>query len=114
MADMLQDRERRLHQMEDSINASGFPTVVFLVTAFGFYSASYALFATNLISPALAFLYWPTSTDGSHGSNIDLVTLVATVFGMLFFGHAADCFGRKFLYGVELVLVIFGTLSKLM
>jgi MFS transporter, PHS family, inorganic phosphate transporter len=97
--------------MEDHINAYGFQWIVLLVTAFGFYSASYALFATNLISPALAFLYWPESTTSSHGFDIDEVTLTATVFGMVLFGHAADRWGRKFLYGVELVFVIVATLG---
>ena len=91
--------------------AHGFSWLVFFVTASGFYSASYSLFATNSISPALAYLYWPESTAGNHGFVIDIVTLVASFFGMICFGHAADRWGRKFLYGVELILVIVGTLS---
>jgi MFS transporter, PHS family, inorganic phosphate transporter len=98
-ADIVQDLEHRLGDVEDHINAFGFQWIVYFTTAFGFYSASYALFATNLISPALAFLYWPDSTDGSHGFDIDIATLTAAVFGMLLFGHAADRWGRKALYG---------------
>lgn len=97
--------------MELNIKAFGFPWIVYLVTAFGFYSASYALFATNLISPALAFLYWPDSAKGNHGFNIDIATLSATIIGMVLSGHAADRWGRTRVYGVELVFVIIATLS---
>ena len=97
--------------MEKHINAYGFQWIVFFVTASGFYSASYSLFATNVISPALAYLYWPESKNGNHGFVIDIVTLTASFFGMILFGHAADRWGRKFLYGVELIFVIVGTLS---
>ncbi len=37
---------------------------------------------------------------------LDLVTLTATVLGMLLFGHFADLFGRSALYGFELLIVL--------
>jgi len=35
-----------------------------------------------------------------------------TVFGQLFFGHAADRYGRKMLYGIELLIIISATLAE--
>jgi hypothetical protein len=61
--------------------------------------------------PALAYLYWPDENDGSRSLGINIATLVGTCTGMVLFGYLADNFGRKRLYGVELVIVICATLG---
>jgi PHS family inorganic phosphate transporter-like MFS transporter len=69
------------------------------------------LFATNVILPSLGYIYWPDVTDGSPELTINCVTLAGSVIGQLLFGWAADKWGRRKLYGLELALVIFGTLG---
>lgn len=72
---------------------------------------AYTIFSTNVVAPALAYLYWPKQTDGSRSLGINIATLVGTCTGMVLFGYLADNFGRKRLYGVELVIVICATLG---
>jgi PHS family inorganic phosphate transporter-like MFS transporter len=59
----------------------------------------------------VGYIYWPNVTDGSPELTINCVTLAGSVIGQLSFGWAADKWGRRKLYGLELVLVIFGTLG---
>lgn len=68
----------------------------------------------NVVSPALAYIWWPDLTiDDRNTRNlgINIATLVGLCVGMILFGYLADCFGRKRLYGVELVIVIVATLG---
>lgn len=84
---------------------------VFLVAASGFFTDSYALFATNIILPSLAYIYWPSATDNHPELIINCVTLTGSACGQALFGYLADKYGRRKLYGVELIIVIFGTLG---
>jgi MFS transporter, PHS family, inorganic phosphate transporter len=42
---------------------------------------------------------------------LSIVTLCGSIVGQLSFGMAADIYGRKKTYGVELLLLIMGTLG---
>lgn len=61
----------------------------------------------------LGYAYW------SHGripekadTAIKVATSVGTVIGQLGFGWAADQVGRKKIYGLELIIMIFATLAQ--
>lgn len=90
---------------------NGFDFQVFIVAASGFLTDSYSLFATNVILPLLAFLYWPDRKDRLPELYINVATLAGSVVGQLLFGWLTDRLGRRRLYGLELVLVIFATLG---
>jgi MFS transporter, PHS family, inorganic phosphate transporter len=81
------------------------------VAASGFFTDSYNLFATNVILPSLVFVYWTEDTSGDHETAINCITLAGSLLGQLIFGYLADRFGRRKLYGLELIVVIFGTLG---
>jgi MFS transporter, PHS family, inorganic phosphate transporter len=81
------------------------------VAGSGFFTESYNLFATNVILPSLAYVYWSTDNSGSHETQINIVTLTGSIVGQLVFGLLADLFGRRKLYGFELIFVIFGTVG---
>jgi PHS family inorganic phosphate transporter-like MFS transporter len=49
----------------------------------------------------------PTSSDTA----IKLATSAGTVVGQLTFGALADIIGRKKMYGLELIIIIFATLA---
>jgi MFS transporter, PHS family, inorganic phosphate transporter len=46
-----------------------------------------------------------------HETAINAITLTGSLLGQLIFGFLTDKFGRKRLYGVELIVVIFGTIG---
>ncbi|KAH8900459.1 MFS general substrate transporter [Thozetella sp. PMI_491] len=104
-----QDRVQAIIQIVDD---HPFKKKIFFVAASGFLSSSYSLFASNVISPAIFYVYPPCEKmPGNPNEVIDLATLTGTLCGMVVMGHCADRFGRQRLYGFELVLVIVATLG---
>ena len=67
-------------------------------------------FATNVIFPSLAYVYWQNGTDSWRETLINCMTLGGSLIGQLLFGYLADVCGRTNLYGIELVIVIFSTI----
>lgn len=63
----------------------------------------------------IGYVYHASGT-GANTANQDLGIKVAhsvgTLFGQLFFGFLADHFGRKKMYGIELMIIIIGTLGQ--
>jgi PHS family inorganic phosphate transporter-like MFS transporter len=56
-------------------------------------------------------VYWNNDTLADHETAINAITLTGSFVGQLIFGFLTDRFGRKRLYGVELLVVIFGTIG---
>jgi len=89
---------------------------LFAITGVGFFLDSYDLFIINLVTPVWLYEYWggldgrkphyPPLLRGlvNAGSNI------GNIIGQLSFGFLRDVFGRKFVYGKELIVVIIGTI----
>jgi MFS transporter, PHS family, inorganic phosphate transporter len=89
----------------DKVEGSGFNKLVWAVAASGFLTDSYSLFASNVVLPALAYVYW--HNPGHHNElAFNITTLVGSVFGQLVFGILADIFGRQALYGMSLPVQI--------
>ncbi|KUJ11253.1 MFS general substrate transporter [Mollisia scopiformis] len=105
------DGETLKGKLLEIIEPHGFKWRVFIVAGSGFLADAYAIFSPNVISPALAYIYWNQDTLGTKGMIINVVTLLGSCIGMVFFGFLADYFGRKRLYGVELVIGIIATLG---
>ncbi|TAQ85275.1 hypothetical protein B7494_g6408 [Chlorociboria aeruginascens] len=113
----------RRQQICGDLDANGFDWQVWAVAGSGFFTDSYNLFATNVILPSLLFVYWdehsldestpnPQWDPQSHNqTKINIITLCGSLVGQLIFGFLADRYGRRKLYGLELVVVIFGTLG---
>ncbi|OZJ05822.1 hypothetical protein BZG36_00955 [Bifiguratus adelaidae] len=86
-----------------------------LVSGMGFFTDQYDIFAINLVSVMLGYIYFqdnngklPTWVDNS----VKVAASVGTVFGQFIFGYLADRFGRKKMYGVELIIIIVGTIGQ--
>ncbi len=85
-----------------------------LVAGVGFFTDSYDIFCVSLLTTMLGIVYYPgvghmpTSSDTA----IKLSTSAGTVCGQLGFGALADIVGRKRMYGLELLLIIFATLAQ--
>jgi PHS family inorganic phosphate transporter-like MFS transporter len=57
----------------------------------------------------LAVVYWNGSIPANEEVLINLSMLVGTFFGQLFVGILADRYGRKRLYGIELLILTAAT-----
>lgn len=87
------------------------------VAGIGFFTDAYDIFAINLVTAMLGVVYWQHgSTPGVIPSHSDTAIKVATsggtVLGQVGFGWLADVVGRKRMYGLELILIIFATLAQ--
>ncbi|OAP61443.1 phosphate:H+ symporter [Fonsecaea erecta] len=91
-----------------------------VVAGIGFFTDAYDIFAINLVTAMLGVVYWQDTPDpknaGKIPSNSDTAIKVATsggtVIGQVGFGWLADVVGRKRMYGLELILIIFATLAQ--
>jgi PHS family inorganic phosphate transporter-like MFS transporter len=81
------------------------------VASSGFFTDSYNLFAANVIIVMLDYIYWPDATGSSQELKVDIPSLFGSLVWMLIFGVLSDIYGRRKLYGLELIVVIFGTLG---
>ena len=82
----------------------------------GFFTDAYDIFAINLVTNMLGVVYWSKSNKGNIPQSSDTAIKVATsggtVLGQVGFGYLADVVGRKKMYGLELILIIFATLAQ--
>ncbi|KAI1120846.1 major facilitator superfamily domain-containing protein [Nemania abortiva] len=108
------DPDAAIQSVIDRRGSDGFQWRVWGVAASGFFTTSYSIFAVNVISPALTYVYpQKDCSPGSPGSSlvINLTTLIGTVVGAIVFGFLADRYGRKSVYGLELSIVVVATIG---
>lgn len=93
-----------------------------IVAGIGFMTDSFGLFALNVVTPMIGYVYWPENRDRDNIPQVPssvktammCSTLAGTMVGQISFGYAADLVGRRKMYGLELVIIIVGTLLLLM
>ncbi|KAK0737807.1 major facilitator superfamily domain-containing protein [Schizothecium vesticola] len=103
----IRERERRDDRISIILDRIGFSWRVYLVAFLGFLASSWSLIAVTIITPALYFIYDRHGQfDRDAGLVLDMVTLTATILGMVIFGHLADRLGRSKLYGIEVIIVL--------
>jgi MFS transporter, PHS family, inorganic phosphate transporter len=89
-----------------------------VVAGIGFFTDSYDIFAINMVTAMLGVVYWqdatkkPGTIPSSSDTAIKVATSGGTVIGQVGFGWLADQVGRKKMYGLELILIIFATLAQ--
>lgn len=89
-----------------------------VVAGVGFFMDSYDIFAINLVTAMLGVVYWqgaassPGHIPSSSDTAIKVATSGGTVLGQVGFGWLAVMVGRKRMYGLELILIIFATLAQ--
>ena len=59
----------------------------------------------------LAYVYWNTDTNLGIETAVNSVTLAGCIVGQIFFGIMADIYGRRKMYGVELIIIGGATLG---
>lgn len=62
----------------------------------------------------ISYVYWNNEVSSLRLTCINIATLAGTLLGMVMFGFLADKYGRKKMYGAELILLITATLGVVM
>ncbi|KAH8980885.1 phosphate transporter, partial [Lactarius akahatsu] len=121
--DAAQELDTRRAEALDAIDRapfSWFHVKVCLVAGTGFFTDAYDIFAINLASVMLGYVYGHTivSTGPSprlsanQDFGIKVAAPIGNLFGQLLFGWLADILGRKRMYGIELIIIITATLVQ--
>ncbi|KAJ2909592.1 hypothetical protein GGI21_001727 [Coemansia aciculifera] len=102
----------------DSAKFGWFHVKTCLVAGIGFFTDSYDIFAINLCSTIMGYVYYADATGSAKNTtptSIDMwikgATQLGCIFGQLAFGYLADRLGRKKMYGTELVIIIVCTIG---
>ncbi|KAK2463460.1 hypothetical protein APHAL10511_004546 [Amanita phalloides] len=108
------DERRRLALAEvDNAKFSWFHFKVCMVAGVGFFTDAYDIFAINIASIMLGYVYGPGgSLTANQNLGVKVATPVGTLMGQLVFGWLADRVGRKRMYGVELMIIIVATFAQ--
>ncbi|KAL1712637.1 major facilitator superfamily domain-containing protein [Schizophyllum commune] len=106
--------ERRRAALADVDNAkfSWFHVKVAMVAGVGFFTDAYDIFAINIASKMLGYVYGSRALNSDQDLGIKVATPCGTFFGQLLFGYLADHLGRKRMYGVELMIIIIATFAQ--
>ncbi|KAJ6789380.1 hypothetical protein PWT90_00933 [Aphanocladium album] len=85
-----------------------------VVAGVGFFTDSYDIFTASMLTIMLGIVYYPGvgKMPASSDNAIKLATSAGTVVGQLGFGMLADIVGRKRMYGLELMVIIFASLAQ--
>jgi PHS family inorganic phosphate transporter-like MFS transporter len=88
---------------------SKFHIKAILVAGIGFFTDAYDLFIINLVVPMIGYAYFNGSVPVLDETLMKGAAVFGTFLGQIFFGVLADKLGRKKIYGVELAMMIGGT-----
>ncbi|KAK9367515.1 major facilitator superfamily domain-containing protein [Lipomyces kononenkoae] len=107
------ERRRMALAKIDNAPFSWYHVRAIIVAGIGFFTDAYDIFAINIVVVMLGYVYFgrpslPTNSD----TTVKVATSGGTVVGQLFFGWIADVVGRKRIYGIELMIIIVGTLGQ--
>ncbi|KAI2057694.1 hypothetical protein LOZ43_002986 [Ophidiomyces ophidiicola] len=108
------DLELRRRRVFNELDATHFQTLVVFVAGIGFFTGAYDIFAVGMIIPMLAHVYWHGSMPTSVETGMRAATLVGTILGQISCGILADLYGRRKMYGFELLVVTVATIGVAM
>src|SRR5437763_2532232 len=104
----MKSSEDTLRQLDESpLSSFHFKTV--LTSGMGFFTDAYDLFIIGVVSTILKNV-WHIST--LQISLLSSTALLAAALGAIVFGRVADRFGRKFVYGYELIVLAVGAIAS--
>src|SRR2546421_4204577 len=93
----------------DNSGISGFHLKAMITSGMGFFTDAYDLF---IIGVALAILTPLWHLNALEISLLGSTSLIAAALGSIIFGRMADHFGRKFVYGYELIVLAVGAIAS--
>lgn len=111
---VLDERRRAALAEIDNAPFSWFHVKVCLVASVGFFTDAYDIFAINIASIMLGYVYGHTNNQLSSNQSlgVKVATPVGNLVGQVLFGWLADIFGRKRMYGIELMIMIIATFGQ--
>ncbi|KAI0694662.1 phosphate transporter [Cerioporus squamosus] len=111
----LNERRKKTLEEVDKAKISWFHVRVVLVAGAGFFTDAYDIFAINIVAVMLGYVYGHNQKlSANQDLGVKVATPVGTVFGQLLFGWLADVFGRKRMYGIEMILIIVASFGQAM
>jgi len=111
----LDERRRAALAEIDNAKFSWFHFKVCMVAGVGFFTDAYDIFAINIASTMLGYVYGKGGVLSAHQDlGVKVATPCGTLIGQLVFGWLADRVGRKRMYGVELMIIIVATFGQAM
>ncbi|KAI0061461.1 MFS general substrate transporter [Artomyces pyxidatus] len=108
------DKRRKIALAEvDNASFSWFHVKVCAVAGVGFFTDAYDIFAINIASTMLGYVYGSQQVlTPNQDLGIKVATPIGSLFGQLLFGWLADVVGRKRMYGIELIIIIMGSFTQ--
>ncbi|XP_037488506.1 putative inorganic phosphate transporter 1-13 [Triticum dicoccoides] len=110
---MARNQQLRVLQALDVARTQLYHFMAIVIAGMGFFTDAYDLFTISLVADLIDHRYNP---DGRRGNFIPVlinaVSLCGTVPGQLVFGWLGDKMGRKRIYGVTLLLMVFCSLAS--
>ncbi|KAI5116663.1 hypothetical protein M0805_000812 [Coniferiporia weirii] len=109
----LNERRRAALAEVDNARFSRFHFKIIVITGVGFFTDAYDIFAINIASTMLGYVYGKGQVlTTNQDLGVKVATPVGTIFGQLLFGWLADVLGRKRMYGVEMIIIIIGCFGQ--
>ncbi|EZF36223.1 repressible high-affinity phosphate permease [Trichophyton mentagrophytes] len=108
------DLDLRRRRVFDELDATHFQSLVVFVAGIGFFTDGYDIFAVGMIIPMLAHVYWQGTMPTHIETGMRAATLLGTIIGQFVFGILADLYGRRKMYGFELLVVTLSTIGVTM
>jgi hypothetical protein len=97
-------------QKESTMQKSRHPNLAILVAALGFFTDAYDIFAINMVAPLINLSYLGGNASYNVSYVLNVALLWAMPIGLLFSGVMADLYGRRAIYGLEIILVFIATI----
>jgi PHS family inorganic phosphate transporter-like MFS transporter len=109
----LDERRRAALAEVDNATFSWFHVKIVAVAGTGFFTDAYDIFAINIASTMLGYVYGHGQVlSANQDLGVKVAAPVGTLIGQLFFGWLADVVGRKKMYGFELMIIIVATFGQ--